>query len=288
MHSVYNRDKCNTFYNKDPLLEGMLGEWCDKLNILTCNIRFYGAADGTNDWVHRREVCAEIIRSHGPDVICFQEMWSQQFTDLSSSLSDYQSFAVVDEPVGRHPMNCIFYRAEVYTLISAGGYWLSEHPHVPGSKSWQSCCVRLANWIRLEDNSTKKEFRVLNTHLDHISQTARENQARLIVQDSSAYPHDYPQILTGDMNCDFRNMAIDILKDGGWADTYRSVHGTEDPGHTYHEFLGPQYDSSIGKMDWVFIRGNIKVFDAKVITDSIHGRFPSDHYFVSAILDLGA
>jgi len=209
-------------------------------------------------------------------------MSDQQFADMTTALPKYKTHAVVDQPTGQHPQNCIFYHPDAYTRISAGGYWLSESPHIAGSKSWDSACVRLANWIRLKDRTTGSELRVVNTHLDHVSQMAREHQARLIVEDSSAYPADYPQILTGDMNCDFQNTAIDTFKAGDWIDTYGCVHGTEDPGHTYHRFLGPEYDSDVGKMDWIFMRGRIKAVDAEIITDSIDGRFPSDHYFVGA------
>ncbi len=256
------------------------------MKILTCNIRCFGAEDGLNDWIHRKELCIDVIRSQTPDIICFQEMWSQQFSDLSSAFSGYKFYGMVDEPTGRRPMNCIFYRSDIYSLISAGGYWLSKQPHVAGSKSWESSCVRLANWVRLEDRATGTEFRVINTHLDHISQTARENQAKLIIEDSSAYPLDYPQILTGDMNCDFRNAAIDIFKAGGWIDSYGHIHGIEEPGYTYHEFLGSKYNSTIGKMDWIFAKGKLKPTDATIITDSEEEKFPSDHYFVSATLNL--
>jgi hypothetical protein len=69
-------------------------------------------------------------------------------------------------------------------------------------------------------------------------------------------------------------------------DTYGHRHGTEDPGHTYHEFRGPEYNSDTGKMDWVFARGRVDVVAAAVIDESNHGRFPSDHYFVSATVQL--
>jgi len=254
------------------------------MKILTCNIRCFEAKDGPNDWIHRKELCINVIRSRTPDIICFQEMRSQQFTDLSSAFPEYRFYAMMDQPVAQHPQNCIFYRADIYTLISASGYWLSEHPHVAGTKSWDSSCIRLANWVRLEDRATGTEFRVVNTHLDHVGQTARENQARLIVEDSSAYPQDYPQILTGDMNCDSRNAAINAFKAGKWIDTYSHIHGTEEPGHTFHKFLGPKCDSAIGKMDWIFMRGKLQTTDAEIITDSEEDRFPSDHYFVSATL----
>jgi len=256
------------------------------MNILTCNIRYFGAKDGENAWPYRKELCAEVIRSRSPHVICFQEMWAEQFDDLAGAFGEFESFAMADEPTNRRPMNAIFYRRDAFRRVSAGGYWLSETPHVPGSRSWASACVRLANWVRLEDRATGAEFRVVNTHLDHVSQLARENQARLIVEDAAAYPDSYPQLLTGDMNCDRTNPAIAVFRAGGWADTYAAIHGTEDPGHTFHAFQGPSHVSDIGKMDWVFRRGDVSVTAAEVIADAQDGRFPSDHYFVGATVTI--
>lgn len=259
------------------------------MKILTCNIRVSHAQDGTNNWAFRKDLCAEIILAQAPDIICFQEMRKDQFDDLSLKLPGYHSYGMADTPTGRSTVNCIFYRADQYTKISAGGFWLSETPHIAGSQSWDSSCIRIANWIRLEDRVTRAEFRVVNTHLDHISQPARENQARLIVEDALAYPENYPQILTGDMNCDFTNAAIENFKAGGWHDTYCAVHGTENPGLTYHAFKGDQFDAlDIGKMDWIFTRGAVQTTDATVIADSAEGRFPSDHYFISASLTIEA
>ena len=258
------------------------------MKILTCNIRVFSAQDGNNGWSYRKDICAKVIRDQAPDIICFQEMQYPQFVDLSLALPNYESYGMVDAPTGRNPVNCIFYRADQYVKISASGFWLSETPHIAGSKSWDSSCVRIANWVRLEDRTTGVEFRVVNTHLDHISQAARENQARLIVEDALAYPENYPQLLTGDMNCDCTNPAIGKFKTGGWSDTYRAVHGTENPGLTYHAFQGDQFDRGIGKMDWIFAKGAVKTIDAKIMTDSIDGRFPSDHYFISATIDIEA
>ena len=255
------------------------------MKILTCNLRGFGEGDGLDAWIHRKELCVDVIKSETPDIICFQEM--AQIADMTAAFPYYATYAMIDEPCGDRPTNSIFYRREGYTRLSAGGYWLSETPHVPGSKSWESQCVRLANWIRLEDRATGKEFRVVNTHLDHIGQNAREHQAKLIVEDSAAYPDDYPLILTGDMNCDSSNSAIDTFKADGWIDTYGTVHGNEDPGHTFHEFLGPDYKTELGKIDWIFGRGKIQTVDAAVLTNSLNNRFPSDHYFVSATVNIG-
>ena len=254
------------------------------MKVLSCNIRCCGASDGKNNWIHRKALCADVIRTQGADVIGFQEMMAEQFDYLASALPEYDTHAMTDEPDGRHPADCIFYRRDQYKRIAAGGYWLSETPHVAGSKSWDSACVRLANWIRFEDRAGAGEFRIVNTHLDHISQLAREQQAALVADDARAYPADYPQVLTGDMNCDSRNKAMAILKAAGWGDTYNAIHKTEDPGLTYHAFLGPEHRSTVGKMDWIFTRGNVTAIGAEIIRTSAGGAYPSDHYFVSATL----
>jgi endonuclease/exonuclease/phosphatase family metal-dependent hydrolase len=258
------------------------------LKILTCNIRCSGADDGDDDWAHRRDWCAEVITSRSPSIICFQEMWRDQFDYLVAALPEFDSYGVADEPCTRRPMNTVFYRRDDFCAVSAGAYWLSEKPHVSGSRSWDSACVRLANWVRLEIRApVGKEMRIVNTHLDHVGQEARERQAALIVEDSAAYPDDYPQILTGDMNCASGNRAIGIFQAGGWSDTYRAVFpGVDDPGHTFHGFSGADFESTVGKMDWVFSRGAVKPIDAEIITDSTDDRFPSDHYFVSATIEL--
>lgn len=242
------------------------------MNILTCNIRIAKAADGANGWIHRRDLCARVISSCAPDLICFQEMQLDQLHDLSPRLPAYHAFGMAVSPQLPHPFNTIFYRPELFRVIGTGGYWLSEQPHVAGSKSWDSACG--------------VNFRLINTHLDHIGQTAREEQARLLVEDAAAYPAEYAQILTGDLNCDASNAAIHRLKAGGWSDTFAAMHGTEDPGHTYHEFRGPRYAGKVGKMDWILTRGAVRTLAAAVVRDDEGGRFPSDHYFVSATVAL--
>lgn len=256
------------------------------LTVMTCNVRYYGANDGENGWLYRRQLCVDVIRSRSPHIICTQELSREQCRDLKKAFPDFACYGLIDEAVGYNPTNGILFRRDSCELLSAGGYWLSESPHVPGSSSWESACVRLANWTRLRVTGTDRELRVVNTHLDHVSQLARVNQARLIVQDAAAFPCTYPQVLTGDMNCDATNEAIHVLKAGGWLDSYAQVHGTEDPGHTFHRFVGPAFESTVGKMDWVFYRGELSVVGAEVIRDSREGRFPSDHYFCSAEVEI--
>jgi endonuclease/exonuclease/phosphatase family metal-dependent hydrolase len=257
-----------------------------RIQILSCNIRYEGARDGENDWSHRKGLCAQILRERSPDVICFQEMWARQFEDLSAALPGYGTWALIDRSFGQNPTNGIFFHKDRFERVSKGGFWLSKTPRVDGSKSWASDNVRLANWIVLKDRSTGREFRVINTHLDHISQEARENQARVILAEDAIRDNAYPQILTGDMNSDGSNRAIAILKEGGWVDSHEAFHRAPYSGHTFHEFLGEAYASTIGKMDWIFMRGAVEAKGAEIVRESLNGRFPSDHYFIAAEVEI--
>ena len=121
---------------------------------------------------------------------------------------------------------------------------------------------------------------------DHVGQLAREHQARIVNEDASAYPADYPQLLSGDMNCAAGNPAIDTFLKGGWQDTYTQAHGPDDPGATFHSFQGPDFKSDLGKIDWIFSRGAVRTTSAEIIRDNNQGRYPSDHYFVTTEVEL--
>jgi len=191
-------------------------------------------------------------------------------------------------PNGYHGIakNPIMFSKEKYEMISGGCFWLSEQPLIGGSKSWGTARARNANWVRLKDIKTQKEFRVINTHLDHISQESREKQISLIMNESGQYQEEFPQILAGDFNADSKNPVIEIIKEKGWLDTYASIHGTSYSEHTCHGFLGKDSKSTKGPIDFIFSRGNINAQKAEIIKDSEKGRYPSDHYFVSTVVNI--
>ena len=94
------------------------------------------------------------------------------------------------------------------------------------------------------------------------------------------------------MNANIAHPAIIHLKEGGWLDTYAAVNGSDDPGFTYHGFKGPKHvpitDGTVQrKVDWIFIRGGLKATSATIIRDGRNGKFPSDHYFLSAEVSIG-
>ncbi len=259
------------------------------MKILSCNIRVDVPADYEtgNGWNDRKGLCLEVIRARNAEIICPQECRNAHYGDLRRGLPEYDSFGVANPDPEFNPTNAIFFLRDRFELISAGGFWLSETPHVEGSASWDSARPRFANYVNLLDREAGRAFRVWNSHFDHIGAVARVEQGRVLTEAAQALPEDLPQIFTADCNADAGDPAIQSLLAAGWTDAYAAVHGPEDPGFTYHAFLGPGFASRPpekikGRIDFVFTRGPIDVLRSEVIRDGRDGRYPSDHYFLSA------
>lgn len=265
--------------------------------VLTCNIRVDLPEDDAsgNGWKARRELCCAVIGRQRPDVIGFQEVLRGQMEDLERAFPDFGSFGFAGPEMdarreGYHGIakNPILYSKQRYDLVSAGGFWLSETPHLPGSLSWESGRARHVNWVRLRERATGREFRLLNTHLDHVTQRAREEQIKLILAEAAVYAPDFPQVLTGDFNAGADNPVLQLCLDAGWTSTQRAAPGPRDEGLTVHGFLGPAYKPKTaagarkGPIDFILTRGPVTTKSWRIIRDSRDGRFPSDHYFVAA------
>ncbi len=262
------------------------------MKVLSCNLRDARALDGDNAWPQRRDLCLQILRRQQADVICCQELCPEPLRDLQQGLPEYMLYTVKEAPDSDQTPNAILFHRERFQLLGAGAYWLSEYPQQSGSRSWNSGYIRLAVWVHLRERASGKQSRILNTHLDDSSRPAREKQAEVLLAESAAWTECAVQILAGDMNADAGSPVIVALSNGGWQDTYLARHQTLDPGFTYHAFQGDAYDpvrmqeDVVGKMDWIFTRGPVRVGDADVIREHEGRRFPSDHYFVSADIDL--
>ena len=212
-----------------------------------------------------------------------------QFQDFQKALGDgWESFFIMLSPKWQIPENAIFFRKELGKMENCGGYWLSETPHIPGSVSWDSECIRFANYIIL--NTKEGRFRLLNTHIDHKSQLAQLKQSEMLNEDADVWQSEMPQIMTGDFNCGFSNPAIQSLL-SFWRDSYAEATGICEERFTAHEFMGENLDPDhplrkCGKIDWIFIQGKISCSFSRIIMDHQNTTDPSDHYFVVADVTL--
>ena len=268
--------------------------------VMTCNIRITGleadAGKPGRPWEERRDLCADVIRSYNPDIICMQEVIYDSYDYMKSRFKDYFVFGFSGPEMdpyedGYHFIgkNVIFFKKSRYDFVSAGNYWLSETPLVAGSCSWETNRARHCNWVRIRDRRTGQEFRVLDVHLDHKSEEARCCQSHMIVEESAQYADDFPQILCGDFNAGLDQKAVTTVKNAGWTDAYEALHTPEQEVTTCHLFMGENRKvKKVKRIDFIFFRGNINVKQSSIVKDSRNGIYPSDHYFVLADLEINS
>jgi endonuclease/exonuclease/phosphatase family metal-dependent hydrolase len=106
--------------------------------------------------------------------------------------------------------------------------------------------------------------------------------------DARAFPAD-PVVVTGDFNAGERNSALGALVGQGGAaspfvDTYRVLHPGETVVGTFTDFV---IGNTAGeKIDYVLVQPGAEVISAEIVRTSRNGRYPSDHFPVSALVRL--
>lgn len=173
--------------------------------------------------------------------------------------------------------------------MRSGTFWLSETPDQPGSRGWDAACNRVVTWSVFRDKETGREFLMMNTHFDHVGDTARIESAALIIRKSASLSGKLPVILTGDFNVTDRHRAYRILT---WADNEivftdtRKSAGAEISGPEY-TFVGfsDQFEAS-DQIDFIFATYQFMVLSHKIPDFRKGMRYLSDHLPVAVILEL--
>ncbi len=264
------------------------------LKVMTFNIRYGTAPDGPNHWNNRKEMVADTIRTFGPDLLGLQEALDIQIDYLLQSLPGYALIGVGrDDGKRKGEHSCILYRTDRFDAPESGTFWFSDTPEVPGSKSWGNSITRICSWARLVDHTTRKGLYFFNLHLDHISQPSRQRSAILLAERMANRSHpDLPCILTGDFNVGESNPVIAYLTGQSGldnspinphplADSFRRVRPDEQNVCSFNQFKGV-LDGD--KIDYILISPEIRASASEIVRTSYNGRFPSDHFPVTAIL----
>lgn len=265
----------------------------EPLNVLTFNIRYGTANDGENRWANRREFLMDVIRKEDSDVIGLQEALDGQIREIVAALPIYAVIGVGrDDGRTRGEYAAILFRRDRFHVSDSGTFWFSDTPEVVASRSWGNTITRICTWARLVDRDGRA-FWVFNVHLDHISQPSRERSTVLLAQRlAQRRTPDEPAIVTGDFNVGEDNPAIATLlqsKDGApplLLDTFRVRYPEEKVAGTFSGFV---MDAIKGpKIDYVLVPPGTEVLSAEIIRTSRDGRYPSDHFPVSARVRLPA
>ena len=250
-----------------------------KLTVMSFNIRYGDADDGTNSWQFRYPGTVFMIEDQCPDVFGLQEALSYQVLFIEENCRDYKYVGVGREDgrdEGEHM--AIFYNKKKVSLRKWGTFWLSETPDEP-SLGWDGACRRTMTWALMKEKKSGKKFFFVDTHLDHVGTVAREKGVELIMSKIAGLNKDnLPVVLVGDFNVSPSDPLIaDIEKT--MKNTRKIAAETDNIG-TYND-----WGKASEIIDNIFYRGfkSCTLFET-VTAPYADRKFISDHYPIKAVL----
>lgn len=253
------------------------------LRFMSFNIRLGLSRDGPDRWYRRRDLVFGVIERLRPHVLGVQEAFRYQLEEL---LAAFPSFGVIADRRygGRHTGTYapLFFDAERLQAERSDDFWLAPDPDGHRGRGWDAAVPRIATWAVFADRQTSgRRFAVANSHFDQAGVVAREESARLLAERLGAVPG--PRVILGDLNADESTRPLEILREAGYRDSFRIVRPDEEA-LTYHGFRG-RGARTLGKIDYVLCDAGWRVVGAEIVRDGADGRYPSDHFPITAELD---
>ncbi len=265
-------------------------ETIQDIRVMSFNVRTSTASDGQNGWSHRKDLFFQTIEAFHPDLVGFQEVRPDQHDDIATRMKGYGLAGVArDDGQRKGEWSLIAFRKDRFDLLDGGTFWLSDKPDVPGSIGWDAKLTRICSWARLKDKANGKEFVFANTHYDHVGHLARENSSRLIMKTLPKLSQGNPIIMTGDFNTKENDPPYQTIMHptepdmAHFIDSFREVHPNRSPDESsFNGFKGTVHGLRI---DFILHTPELHALSATIDrTQSPEGRFPSDHYPVTAVL----
>lgn len=251
------------------------------VNVMSFNIRYDNPQDGLNNWQHRKDRVANVIHFYDVDILGTQEVLHSQLLDMKKRLPEYGVIGVGREDgKEKGEYSALWYRKERFLLLDSGNFWLSDTPEVAGSKGWDGACERVAAWAKLKDKNSGKVYFVLNTHLDHVGETARREGVNLVLNKVKQLCGGSAVIVTGDFNAtpesDVIKRVVDANNPKHLIDSRSIAPIIYGPSWSYHDYGRIPFEKR-SLIDYVFVRNGLRVLRYGVLAETYNDAFLSDH-----------
>lgn len=258
------------------------------IRVATYNMRNDNRGDSIegNGWKQRFPYIVKLIQFHDFDIFGTQELLHHQIMDISGLLPEYNHYGIGrDDGKLAGEFAEIFYKKDKFQLLAHGDFWLSETPDKPGLGWDATCCNRICSWVFLQDKESKRKFYVFNTHYDYQKDLARNESSKLVLKEIKRIAGNQPVIFMGDLNGGNESEWYKRVANSGiLTDTYTDAKKPYATNGSFNGFGKNLNSDEI--IDHIFVSKQFKVEKWGVLTDSYHGRFPSDHFPVLAVLKL--
>jgi endonuclease/exonuclease/phosphatase family metal-dependent hydrolase len=249
------------------------------LTVMSFNIRYGTANDGDNHWLKRREQLFALLREQQADVIGLQEALHGQIDEILRAVPGY-GYVGVGRSDGRQAGEyaAVLYRTARLQVRRSDTFWFSDTPGVVKSTSWGNQIERICTWAFFEDREGPA-FYLYNVHLDHQSQPSRERSAALLLARIGDRDPKAPAVVTGDFNAGESNPAAVAMR-ASFRDSFRVLQPDAREVGTFNGFKPGQ--TAGDKIDFVFVEPGTEVLEAAIVRTPRDGRYPSDHFPVTA------
>ena len=273
-YARYRENAHEAVFAEKPLSKG-------EIRVMSCNLRCMNVLDpAKKSWFYRADLIIKNIENEAPVVIGFQEATKWQYSYLCSSLPGYDSVITYRDKSLASEGCPIFYQRSLYDLIDKGSFWLSETPDEM-SKDWGAACYRICSYVILRDKETGLEFVVFNTHLDHISDTARINGIGVVLDKISQFG-SLPSIIMGDFNAEEDSETYRSATENFFDVKYQTENTMQSC--TYQNW-GQSLDRNC--IDYIMIsQTGFSVNSYEVVRSTYENVYPSDHFPLVASLTL--
>ncbi len=274
------------------------------LKVGTYNIRAAGSSGdaGWKDWSQRKTYVAQTITTYDYDIIGINECrGGVQLTTMQEMLGNTYNFvlysdqhAVVGYPECYNP---ILYKKDKFNLLKSGVFYLNATDLTAPAISWDNSAsnYRFTAYAKLQVKETGEILYYFQTHLDHLGETARNEQARINMEQVRKIAGSYPAILCGDHNSTksripFYNMMLSYMQDSQISATKKINISGGDGTLNKHTVDGksvwdPTYKSG-SRLDYIWIRG-MAATEYRLIDDAFgNTECPSDHLAIQATVTL--
>jgi len=129
----------------------------------------------------------------------------------------------------------------------------------------------------LQDKKSKKKFYVFNTHYDYEKDLARNESSKLILKKIKNIAGNAPVIFMGDLNGSNETEWYQAFANSGFLkDTFKEAKYPYANNPSFHDF-GKEIDHT-DVIDHIFVTKDFSVKRWGILSDTYHGKYPSDHF----------
>ncbi len=259
-----------------------------QIKIMSSNIRVQGDASPNTIPERAPRLKAQLSR-YSPDILGMQEVTDQWKPYLDSFLSEYSSefkYRRATENEGAP----LYWKTSKFTCLEKGTFWLSATPDVE-SLGWGAACYRTCSFAALVEKTTGRLVLAFNTHLDHVSDAARLEGAKVVATRMKALEEKYKnkgyediaQCVLGDFNCT-PNTSPHSAFTGFITNSSTVAENMISPAST-NTFTGYASWKGNAVIDYVYVDNlDLDVISYQVCNENVYGGFVSDHFAVQTVV----